>query len=117
MTAPAQDPSRPWAAVAGGLRIKVRLTPKSAQNRVDGVTTAAAGAVLKVRVRALPEHGAANAALSKVLAGWLGVPQAAVAVIGGAKARAKTLMVAGDGLELAKRAAARLANATQHDTR
>jgi uncharacterized protein YggU (UPF0235/DUF167 family) len=95
----------------------VRLTPKSAQNRVDGVTTAAAGAVLKVRVRALPEHGAANAALSKVLAGWLGVPQAAVAVIGGAKARAKTLMVAGDGLELAKRAAARLANATQHDTR
>jgi uncharacterized protein len=95
----------------------VRLTPKSAQNRVDGVTTAADGAALKVRVRALPEQGAANAALSKVLAGWLGVPPSAVVVIGGTKARAKTLMVAGDGLELAKRASARLADATQHDTR
>jgi len=90
--------------VAGGLRIKVRLTPKSGQNRVEEVTTVGEGAVLKVRVRALPENGAANAALRKVVAGWLGVPQGAVALIGGAKARTKTLMVAGDGPELAKRA-------------
>jgi uncharacterized protein YggU (UPF0235/DUF167 family) len=107
----------PWVAVAGGLRIKVRLTPKGGQNRVEGLTTAPDGTVLKVRVRALPENGAANAALTKVLAGWLGVPQASVAVIGGAKARGKTLMVAGDGLELAKRASARLADGAQHDAR
>ena len=64
----------------------MRLTPKSGQNRVEGVTTAAEGAVLKVRVRALPENGAANAALTKVLAGWLGVPHRSVAVIGGESA-------------------------------
>ena len=103
--------------VAGGLKIKVRLTPKSGQNRVEGVTTAGEGAILKVRVRALPENGAANAALAKVVAGWLGVAQGAVTVIGGAKARAKTMMVAGDGDELAKRASARLANAAQQDAR
>ena len=112
-----RHPSWPWAAVPGGLRIKVRLTPKSGQNRVEGVTTAAEGAVLKVRVRALPENGAANAALTKMLAGWLGVPHRSVAVIGGAKARAKTLMVTGDGPELAKRASARLADGAQQDAR
>jgi len=93
------------------------LTPKGGQNRVEGVSTAAEGTVLKVRVRALPENGAANAALTKVLAGWLGVPQGSVAVIGGAKARAKTLLVAGDGFELAKRASARLVECAQDDAR
>ena len=84
---------------------------------MEGVSTAAEGAVLKVRVRALPENGAANAALTKVLAGWLDVPQGSVAVIGGAKARAKTLLVAGDGFELAKRASARLLDGAQDDAR
>jgi uncharacterized protein len=117
LTLPGQPPSWPWATVAGGLRIKVRLTPKSGQNRVEGVTAAADGAVLKVRVRALPENGAANAALTKVLAGWLGVPQGAVVVLAGAKARTKTCVVAGDGLELAKRASARLADGARQDAR
>jgi uncharacterized protein len=117
LTLPGQHAAWPWAAVADGLRIKVRLTPKGGQNRVEGVSTAAEGAVLKVRVRALPENGAANAALTKVLAGWLDVPQGSVAVIGGAKARAKTLLVAGDGFELAKRASARLLDGAQDDAR
>ena len=95
----------------------MRLTPKGGQNRVEGVSAAAEGTVLKVRVRALPANGAANAALTKVLADWLGVPQGSVAVTGGAKARAKTLLVAGDGFELAKRASTRLVNGAQDDTR
>lgn len=67
------------------------------------------GPLLKVRVRALAHRGAANAALTKLIAAWLDVPQATVALVGGGKIRAKTLLVAGDGPELAKRVAARLA--------
>ena len=62
-------------------------------------------------MRAVAHNGAANAALTKVIAAWLDVPQAAVALIAGAKVRAKTLLVAGDGPELARRVAARLAQA------
>ncbi|MFZ0851922.1 MAG: DUF167 family protein [Hyphomicrobiaceae bacterium] len=96
--------------MADGLRISVRLTPRSAHDRVDGVEEAAAGPVLRVRVRAAPEHGAANAALTKVLAGWLGVPKTTVAVIQGAKSKVKILSVAGDRQHLANLASARLAN-------
>ena len=66
------------------------------------------GPLLRVRVRALAQEGAANAALTRLVAAWLGVPSGAVALIGGPKARTKTLMVTGDGPELATRAAARL---------
>ena len=59
-------------------------------------------------MRALAEKGAANTALSKVVAAWLGVPQGDVALIAGAKTRIKTLLITGDGPELAKRATARL---------
>jgi uncharacterized protein len=100
-----------WARVAGGLKVRVRLTPKSGQCRIEGIVAGADGPVLKVRVRALAQKGAANAALTKLVAAWLGVPQATVELIAGAKIRTKTLLVAGDGAELAKRAAARLAEA------
>jgi uncharacterized protein len=62
-------------------------------------------------VRGLAAKGAANRALNKVVAAWLCVPQGDVALIAGAKSRTKTLLVTGDGPELAKRAAARLAQA------
>ena len=111
MTLPAERHLQAWATVAGGLKVRVRLTPKSAQDRIDGIVAGVDGPVLKVRVRALAEKGAANGALTKMIAAWLGVPQGAVALIAGAKIRTKTLLVAGDGPELAKRAAARLAQA------
>jgi uncharacterized protein len=89
----------------------VRLTPKSGQDRVEGVIAGGDGPLLKVRVRAVAQNGAANAALTKLIAAWLDVPQGAIALIAGAKARAKTLLVAGDGAALAKRARTRLTRA------
>jgi hypothetical protein len=47
-------------------------------------------------VRAAPERGKANAALERVLARWLGVSKTSVSISGGAKARIKTLDIAGD---------------------
>ena len=111
MTSPAERQRQVWATVAGGLKLRVRLTPKSGQDRVEGVIAGGDGPLLKVRVRAVAQNGAANAALTKLIAAWLDVPQGAIALIAGAKARAKTLLVAGDGPALAKRARARLTQA------
>jgi len=50
---------------------------------------------LKVRVRAVPEDGKANAAVEKLVAGWLGVPKSAVRVVTGGKTRLKGLEIEG----------------------
>ena len=80
-----------------GVDLFVRLTPKAALDRLEGVETTADGrSHLKARVRAVPENGAANQALEKLLAKALGVPASAVSVVAGGTARLKTLRVAGD---------------------
>ena len=49
-----------------GVVVTVRLTPKGGRDAIDGIETLADGrAVLKVRVRAAPSEGEANAALCR----------------------------------------------------
>ncbi|MDX8525226.1 DUF167 family protein [Mesorhizobium sp. MSK_1335] len=87
-----------------GIDLFVRLTPKAALDRIDGVETAADGrSHLKARVRAVPENGAANAALERMIAKTLGIPASAVSVVAGGTARLKTLRVVGDATALAKK--------------
>ena len=74
--------------------VDIRLTPKSAVDRIEGMVTDAAGrAFLKARVRAVPEDGKANAALLKLLAKTIGVPKSAVTLVAGHTSRMKTLRV------------------------
>lgn len=88
---------------ADGLDLFVRLTPKSAYDTVDGVRAAADGSAhLAVRVRAVPEKGAANAALERLLAERLDLPKNAVSVVSGQTARLKTVRLAGDPRRLAE---------------
>ncbi len=50
--------ARPWSAVAGGIALSVRLTPKGGRDGIDGIEILADGRpVLKVRVRAAPSEG------------------------------------------------------------
>jgi uncharacterized protein YggU (UPF0235/DUF167 family) len=56
--------------------------------------------VLKARVRATPEKGAANAALEALIARVLGVPKSSVSVIAGGTSRLKTVTIAGDAEHL-----------------
>ena len=56
----------------------------------------ACGAAVKARVTAAPEKGRANAALLKLLAREWGVPGNRLAVVAGAGARRKTVLVSGD---------------------
>lgn len=92
-----------------GVMVAVRLTPKSARDAVDGVENFGGGAVLKARVRDLPEGGRANAALEGLIASWLGVPKSAVAVVQGGRSRLKQVAIEGNGIALSALIGARLA--------
>ena len=85
-----------------GVVITVRLTPKGGRDAIDGAETLADGrAVLKVRVRAAPSEGEANAALGRVLAKALGVPPSRVEIIRGVTSRIKQVKIMGDAATLA----------------
>lgn len=91
----------PWRCAECGLAVRFRLTPKSFKDAIKGVEMTAEGPAFKAWVRAVPENGAANAALEKLAADWLGVPKSAVRLVSGAKSRVKTLAVDGDADALA----------------
>lgn len=100
-----------WRAVADGVEVTVRATPKGGRDALDGVATLADGReVLKVRVRAAPEDGAATKAVIKVVAAAAGVAPARVTLAAGATARVKVLRIEGDpdalGAALAAKAGA-----------
>lgn len=79
--------------------LPVRLTPGAASDRIDGWDVDADGRpVLKVRVRARPVEGEANAALLKLLAKTLKLPKSAVSLERGEQSRLKRIAV--DGLSL-----------------
>lgn len=84
------------AAKSGGIDLFVRLTPKSSRDAVDGIEQTADGrSHLAARVRAVPEKGAANTALERLLADVLSLPTRAVTVVGGGTSRLKTVHVDG----------------------
>jgi uncharacterized protein YggU (UPF0235/DUF167 family) len=90
--------ARPWSAIAGGIALTVRLTPKGGRNAIDGIDVLSDGrAVLKARVAAPPSEGEANDALCRLIAKAMDVPPRDVAVVAGASARIKRLTIAGDG--------------------
>ena len=92
---------RPFAVSPDGIVLAVRLTPKGGRDAIDGIATLSDGnTVLKVRVRAAPFEGEANAAMGRVLAKALGVPPTRVEIVGGATSRIKRVKVSGDAAAL-----------------
>ena len=93
---------RCYRRVTDGIVLAVRLVPRANRDAVDGVGELADGrAVARIRVRALPADGAANAALVVVLARALGRPKSAVTIVSGATQRVKQVRVSGDADQLA----------------
>ena len=104
----------PWMPRSDGLALTIRLSPKSAKDAVEGIEHLADGrSVLKARVRALPEAGAANAALIRLIAKALGLPASAVSLESGATSRVKTLFLKGDAGVLESRLATLLGVSSQ----
>jgi uncharacterized protein (TIGR00251 family) len=95
-----------------GVILKVRLTPKSSRDEIVGVGEFGGEALLKARVRALPEAGRANAALTKLIASWLKLPASTVVVSHGTKSRLKQIEIEGDAKRLASLIETRLAALT-----
>jgi len=84
-------------ALAGGVALSVRLTPKGGRDCIDGIELLADGrSVLKARVCAAPSEGEANAALLRLIAKAAGVPARDVMLTAGATARVKRLAISGD---------------------
>lgn len=89
--------SAAWTRNDTGLRLTVHLTPKSARNTVEGVATLSDGSrVIKLRVRAAPEDGKANAAAIETLAEWLAVSRSCIVLESGGKSRTKRFRIEGD---------------------
>lgn len=99
-----------WRETPRGLAIRVRLTPRAQRDSIDGLEETAEGLALKARVRAIPESGAANEALERLVSDWLGVPKSTVAVTAGGKSRLKTVSVLGNSEVLQRDLADKLAD-------
>jgi hypothetical protein len=80
-----------------GIRLHLRVTPNAGLDRIDGLERRDDGAtVLRIRVKAVPDKGKANAAVIALLARAIGVPKSAISLVSGDTARLKTLHIAGD---------------------
>lgn len=106
----------PFSAVAGGVKVRVKLAPKASRDALGGVRIDAdGGAHVKASVTAAPEGGKANAALIALLAKTWRLPKSAITVVAGATARQKTLLIAGDPAALTARLARALAGSSEED--
>ena len=99
----------PWRRGDAGVIVYFRLTPKSSKDAVDGLQSNAEGPAFQARVRAIPEDGAANAALEKLVSEWLQVPKRSVQLATGGKSRRKSIAISGDGDELDRLLRAKMA--------
>jgi uncharacterized protein YggU (UPF0235/DUF167 family) len=90
------DDKRPWCVRGSAVHLRVRLTPRGGRDSVEAVSPTPDGPAVKARVRAVPENGAANAALETLIATWLGVPGSGVALASGHKSRTKLVAITGE---------------------
>ena len=100
MTRPVAEAS-PFLLEARGLRVLVRVSPKSGQARVLGLAERPDGrADLKIAIRSAPEGGRANAELIGFLAKEWRAPKQSLALLSGASDRRKVVLIEGDAAAL-----------------
>jgi uncharacterized protein len=99
----------PWRHGDAGVIVYFRLTPKSSKDAIDGLQATAEGPAFQARVRALPSDGAANEALERLVADWLGVPKRSVRLATGGKSRLKSVAIGGAVTALDRKLQAKMA--------
>ena len=81
--------------------MSLRVTPRGGRDDIDGIETLSDGRrLVKLRVRAIADGGAANRAVLGLLAKALGVPKSSVKLLSGATSRIKQVAVEGDPAKL-----------------
>nr|WP_072343424.1 DUF167 family protein [Devosia enhydra] len=97
-------PPHPFRLLPDGLRLVLRVTPNAGADRIEAIETRDDGTcVLRVRVRAVPDRGRANAAVLALLAERLGLTRTSLAIVSGETARIKQVAITGDPTMLAER--------------
>jgi uncharacterized protein (TIGR00251 family) len=97
----------PYRRDGDGILLFLRVTPNAGLDRIEGFESRDDGTtVLRVRVRAVPDKGKANAAVIALLGKTLGVPRSSISLVAGETSRHKTLRVDGDADRLAEQLAA-----------
>ncbi len=89
---PRKKPKNQLSQKTGKTRINVHLQPRASRDEVLGWNEDSA---LRVRVKAPPVDGAANAALVQLLAKQLGVAKSKVTLVSGTTARNKIVEIEG----------------------
>jgi uncharacterized protein (TIGR00251 family) len=87
----------------GSLTLTLRVQPRASRTAIAGMH----GDALKVQVTAPPVDAAANEAVVAVVAGLLGAPKSAIAIIRGGTARTKVVRIHGVSAAAAETAIAR----------
>ncbi len=91
----------PFAAARGGLKVRVRVIPRAGREGIEGwVDLPGAGPAVRAAVTAPAEGGKANAALLKLLARTWRLPKSSLSLAAGKTGRTKTVLIAGDPVEL-----------------
>lgn len=89
------------------MTVFLRVTANAGRDAIEGIEQRDDGsAILRVRVKAVPDRGKANAAVIVLLAKALGVPKSSIGVVAGETAQLKSVAIRGDGDGLVKRLAA-----------
>ncbi|SON57252.1 hypothetical protein HDIA_3711 [Hartmannibacter diazotrophicus] len=92
------DANGPLRLEGDDLIVIVRATPRAPRDEIAGVKAMSDGReVVQARVRAVPEDGAANAAIAALVAKAAGMPKSAGNVTAGQTSRVKTVRVTGAG--------------------
>ncbi len=92
--------------MADGLRLALKVTPRAGRDGIDGAARDAQGRpILRLKVRAAPADGEANAAVLRLVADAMGVAPSAVALVRGSTSRDKLVDISGDPAQLAGRLA------------
>lgn len=74
--------------------LRIKVIPKSNKNEIVETFTDADGEeTIKIRIKAAPEKGKANAELIKFLSKQFGVPRAAIFIISGKSERLKLIKI------------------------
>ncbi len=88
-------PDLPAAPRSDGIAVFARVTPNAKRDEISGTRLWGEDVRLLVRVRADAQDGKANAAVVRLIADWLDLPQDAVSLASGERSRLKTLVAHG----------------------
>jgi uncharacterized protein (TIGR00251 family) len=96
------SPGSSWFRATGtGLALHLRVTPNAGRDAIEGVEQRADGtSALRLRVKAVPDKGKANAAAIALLAKALGLPKSSLSLVSGQTSRFKTVEISGDSAAL-----------------